>query len=216
MKIIQTFFQCIIILILSVSCANSQDSKLVIPKGNPKVPTKTEAVATFGEGCFWHSEIVFQSILGVRDAVSGYSGGSTKNPTYSDVCTGSTGHAEVVQVYYDPEVVSFRTLVQAFFDSVDPTQLNRQGNDRGTQYRSVIFYRTEEERKIALDEIEKIKALGKYKSPIVTEVKPFTVFYPAEEYHQEYILNHPENPYVEGVSIPDYQEFRKRFHGKLK
>jgi len=173
-------------------------------------------VAYFSEGCFWHAEIVFQSLVGVRDAVSGYAGGTDKHPDYEKVCTGTTGHAETVQVFYDPSKISFAQLVAAFFASMDPTELNRQGNDEGTQYRSIAFYRNDQEKKIIEDEIARLTAAKKYPRKIVTEVKPFSVFYPAEPYHQEYIGNHPDNPYVEHVSIPDWLEFKKTFPGNFK
>src|SRR5580704_2554695 len=143
-------------LIASSSCAQSPQVK--IPLGIKGNPGKNEAVATFAEGCFWHAEIVFQSLVGVRDAVSGYAGGTDKHPDYEKVCTGTTGHAETVQVYYDPAKISFSTLVAAFFASVDPTQLNHQGNDEGTQYRNIIFYRNDQEKKIIDDQIAQLTA----------------------------------------------------------
>lgn len=198
--------------IFLVSCAQTQGSHAMnIPVGSKKKTLNKEAVATFAEGCFWHTEIVFQSLEGVRDAVSGYAGGTDSHPDYEKVGEGNTGHAESVNIYYDPSMVSFRTLVRAFFASHDPTQVNRQGNDVGTQYRSIAFYRTEEEKKIIEEEIKKIVDEKKYRSPVATEVKAFTNFYPAEDYHQEYISVHPDNPYVRNVSIPDYQHFRKEF-----
>ena len=167
-------------------------------------------VATFAEGCFWHTEIVFQSLVGVRDAVSGYAGGTDTNPDYEKVSSGETGHAESVQVFYDPSKISFETLVKAFFASHDPTEVNRQGNDVGTQYRSIAFYRNEKEKQIVEAEIKRITDEKKYSGKIVTEIKPYTKFYPAEDYHQEYILHHPENPYVQNVSIPDFEKFLKQ------
>ncbi|MEJ7770233.1 MAG: peptide-methionine (S)-S-oxide reductase MsrA, partial [Chitinophagaceae bacterium] len=187
-----------------------------IPVGSQKVAKANEAVATFGEGCFWHAEIVFQSLVGVRDAVSGYAGGRSKNPDYESVCSGSTGHAEAVQVYYDPSVVSYETLVKAFFASQDPTQLNRQGNDVGTQYRSIAFYKNDEEKKILEAEIKQLSSSKKFKARIVTEIVPLTKFYSAENYHQEYISIHPENPYVQNVSLPDFVKFRSEFKGNYK
>lgn len=198
-----------------MSCANKQSGGSTIPVGSGK-PVAKESVATFAEGCFWHAEIIFQSLEGVRDAVSGYAGGSDTNPDYEKVSSGETGHAETVQVYYDSTVVSYATLVKALFASMDPTQLNRQGNDAGTEYRSIAFYRNEAEKKIIEDEIRLVNASGKYKSPVVTEVKAFEQFYPAEEYHQEYISRHPDNPYVRSVSIPEYRNFRSSFPGKFK
>ena len=209
------------ILLLSLICvaclgACAQRSSTRIPVTTPGKATANEAVATFAEGCFWHAEIIFQSLVGVRDAVSGYAGGKTSNPSYEQVSTGATGHAETVQVYYDPSKISYETLVKAFFASVDPTTLNRQGNDRGTEYRSMVFYRTAAEKAIIDAEIKRITDSRQYKNPVVTEVVPFTKFYPAEAYHQEYVYNHPENPYVQNVSIPDYLEFKKEFKGNFK
>jgi peptide-methionine (S)-S-oxide reductase len=197
------------------SCVQSQNKNADIKTGS-KTPLPNEAVATFAEGCFWHSEIVFQSLAGVRDAVSGYTGGTDPNPNYEQVCTGSTGHAEAVQVYYDPSKISYRQLVQAFFASQDPTTLNRQGNDEGTQYRSAAFYRNANEKEIIETEIKQINDSKKYSSKIVTEVMPFKKFYPAEDYHQEYVINHPENGYVQNVTIPDFVEFKKEFKGNFK
>jgi peptide-methionine (S)-S-oxide reductase len=206
----------LLISVSAVSCAQKSKNSNSIPIGIHEKTSAHEAVATFAEGCFWHTEIVFQSLQGVRDAVSGYAGGSARNPDYSTVSDGNTGHAESVNVYYDPNVISFETLVKAFFASHDPTQVNRQGPDVGTQYRSIVFYRNEKEKEIIQQELNRIKQSGKYNLPIATEVKQFTGFYPAESYHQEYIYNHPDNPYVQHVSIPDYLRFRKEFKGKFK
>jgi peptide-methionine (S)-S-oxide reductase len=200
---------------LLLACGRPQ-TNMNVPTKDPGPPSANEQVADFSEGCFWHSEIVFKSLVGVRDAVSGYAGGNELHPDYEKVETGTTGHAETVQVYYDPSRISFTTLVEAFFASVDPTQLNRQGNDIGTQYRSIIFYRNAEEKKIIDDEIAKLTAAHKFSGKIVTEVKPFKSFYPAETYHQDYIKNHPDNPYVQNVCIPEYMEFRKTFKGPFK
>lgn len=186
-----------------------------IPVKTSDIPSPNEAVADFAEGCFWHTEIVFQSLVGVRDAVSGYAGGTDTHPDYEKVSTGTTGHAETVQVYYDPSKISYATLVKAFFASMDPTELDRQGPDEGTQYRSIAFYRTEQEKKIIDDEIARLTAEKKYRRKIVTEVVPFKAFYPAEAYHQEYIKNHPDNPYVQHVSIPDWLEFKQANQGQF-
>lgn len=198
------------------ACAQSQGKKFSAPLGSSQKASAHEAVATFAEGCFWHSEIVFQSLAGVRDAVSGYAGGTDKNPDYEKVGSGETGHAEAVQVYYDSSVVSFETLVKAFFASQDPTTLNRQGNDVGTQYRSVAFYRNEKEKGIIDAEIKRLTDQKKYRDKIVTEVKPITKFYPAEDYHQEYIAHNPGNPYVQNVCIPEFMEFKKDFKANYK
>lgn len=191
--------------------ACGQTQPVNIPVKESSKPGPNEQVAYFAEGCFWHAEIVFQSLVGVRDAVSGYAGGTDKHPDYEKVCTGTTGHAETVQVFYDPSKISYATLVAAFFASMDPTELNRQGPDEGTQYRSAVFYRNDEEKKIIDEEVARDQK--KYHSKIVTQVLPFSSFYPAEDYHQEYIKNHPDNPYVRHVSIPDWLEFKKTFKG---
>jgi len=211
----------VIAVFLFSSCAQTQSrsskDEAKIFTGTKQKASANEAVASFAEGCFWHTEIVFQSLEGVRDAVSGYAGGRDTNPDYEKVSTGETGYAETVNVYYDPTKISFQTLVKAFFASHDPTQLNGQGNDEGTQYRSIAFYRNDEEKKTIEAEMKRLADSKKYSSKIVTEVKPFTKFYPAEDYHQEYISNHPDNPYVQNVSIPDYKQFRKEFkEGKFK
>jgi peptide-methionine (S)-S-oxide reductase len=210
--IIATIFS----IIIFTGCAQPQNNEAKIFPGSKEKPSANETVATFAEGCFWHTEIVFQSLAGVRDAVSGYAGGTVANPDYEKVSSGETGHAESVQVYYDPSKISFETLVKAFFASHDPTQVNRQGNDIGTQYRSIAFYRNEKEKQIIEAEIKRLKDEKKYSGKIATEVKQYSKFYPAEDYHQEYILHHPENPYVQNVSIPDFEKFRKEFKGNFK
>ena len=209
----KVFFSIPLFLLLA---ACSQGQPVNIPVKTSDKPAPNEAVADFAEGCFWHAEIVFQSLAGVRDAVSGFAGGKDTHPDYEKVCTGSTGHAETVQVYYDPSKISYATLVAAFFASMDPTELDRQGPDEGTQYRSIAFYRNDQEKKIIEDQIAKLTAQKKYSRKIVTEVEPFKAFYPADDYHQEYIKNHPENPYVQHVSIPDFIEFKKNFPGPYK
>lgn len=206
-----------IILVISLLTAltiNAQQVK--IPLGSTKNPSPNEAVATFGEGCFWHAEIVFQSLVGVRDAVSGYAGGTDNRPTYEKVASGNTGHAEVVQVYYDSSKISYPNLVKAFFASQDPTTLNRQGNDTGTEYRSVAFYRNDTEKQIIEAEIKALTTAKKYRSAIVTQVVPFQKFYAAEKYHQEYIYYNPDNSYVSNVSVPEFLEFKQHFKGSFK
>jgi peptide-methionine (S)-S-oxide reductase len=212
----KTFVATFISVIIFASCAQPQNNQAKIFAASKEKPSANEAVATFAEGCFWHTEIVFQSLVGVRDAVSGYAGGTNTNPDYEKVSTGTTGHAESVQVYYDPSKISFETLVKAFFASHDPTEVNRQGNDVGTQYRSIAFYRNEKEKQIIEAEIKGLTDEKRYPEKIVTEVKPFTKFYRAEDYHQEYILHHPDNPYVQNVSIPDFERFRSGFKGNFK
>lgn len=210
--VLSTFFT----LLLFTSCVQSQNKKLDVPRATSNIPLKNEAVATFGEGCFWHAEIIFQSLDGVRDAVSGYAGGFSINPTYEQVAGQKTGHAEVVNVYYDPTKISYSTLVAAFFASMNPTTLNRQGNDMGPEYRSIAFYRSENERAILQAEIKKITDAKTYKNKIVTEIVPFKIFYAAESYHQEFVANNPTQGYVQAVSIPEYMNFRKHFKGNFK
>ena len=172
--------------------------------------------AYFASGCFWCVEAVFESVKGVQEVISGYAGGTELNPTYEQVAMGKTSHAEAVEVYYDPKVVSYETLVKVFFGSQDPTTLNRQGPDRGAQYRSVAFYKNEGEKKIIVDYIAKLTKDKVYNNPIVTEVTPFTKFYDAEDYHQDYERKHPNNPYIQGVSIPRLKRFQKKFPELLK
>lgn len=172
--------------------------------------------AYFASGCFWCVEEVFESVSGVEEAISGYAGGAEPDPTYAQVSNGSTGHAETVEVFYDPEVVSFETLVNVFFASQDPTTKNRQGPDAGTQYRSIAFYQTAEEKAIIEKEIAALNASGKYASPIVAEVMAFERFWPAEDYHQDYVRHHPDESYVRGVSIPRFERFKKAMPEVLK
>ncbi|MEZ4739898.1 MAG: peptide-methionine (S)-S-oxide reductase MsrA [Flavobacteriales bacterium] len=172
--------------------------------------------AYFASGCFWCVEEVFESVKGVAEAVSGYAGGTEKDPTYQQVGSGATGHAEAVLVYYDPEVVSYATLVKVFFASQDPTTKNRQGPDRGAQYRSIAFYRNAEEKATIEAEIKALNASGKYNAPIVTEVTAFEQFWPAEDYHQNYVRLHPNESYVRSVSIPRFERFKQVMPEVLK
>lgn len=172
--------------------------------------------ATLGGGCFWCLEAVFDEVLGVGDVVSGYTAGSNANPTYEQVCGGRTGHAEVVRVEFDPEVISFAEILEIFFAIHDPTTLNRQGNDVGTQYRSAIFYHSPEQKKTAEEMIARLNAEGVWLSRIVTEVTPAPEFFAAEEYHQNYFVNHPEQGYCSFVVSPKVSKFRKYFSTKRK
>jgi methionine-S-sulfoxide reductase len=167
-----------------------------------------------GGGCFWCTEAVYKEIEGVKKIVSGYSGGHTKNPSYRDVCSGTTGHAEAVEISYDPAILSLQTIIRIHLYTHDPTTLNRQGADEGTQYRSVIFYRNEEEKSIILTEMK--KASVDYKQPLVTEVKPLEVFYPAESYHQSYYELNPGQNYCRFVIEPKIMKTRKLFKELLK
>lgn len=171
--------------------------------------------ATFGAGCFWCVEAMFQDINGVSKVVSGYSGGHVKNPSYKEVCTGRTGHAEVIQVTYDPDVVSYETLLEAFFLSHDPTQLNRQGADVGTQYRSVIYYHNATQEMLAKEAKKKLNNEKAFENPVVTEISAFETFYEAEDYHQDYYAANPNQPYCSRVVGPKLEKFRKVFKDKL-
>lgn len=170
---------------------------------------------TLGSGCFWCTEAVFQQLKGVETVVSGYSGGHVENPSYELVTTGRTGHAEVCQIQFDPEQISFEELLEVFFNTHDPTTLNRQGNDVGTQYRSVIFYHNEEQRKIAERVKKEMNDNGTWKNPIVTEIVPFEKFYRAEDYHQNYYRNNPNQGYCRVVIAPKLKKFEKVFKLKL-
>lgn len=167
--------------------------------------------ATLAGGCFWCLEAVYDDLKGVRRVVSGYAGGGTPNPTYQQVCSGATGHAEVVQIEYDPDVVSYRDLLEIFFTIHDPTTLNRQGADIGTQYRSAIFYHDGAQRRMAEEIISELEHDGVFANPIVTEVQPLDDFYPAEDYHQDYFANNPSQPYCQVVVAPKLAKFRKKF-----
>jgi peptide-methionine (S)-S-oxide reductase len=172
--------------------------------------------ATLGGGCFWCVEAVYREASGVSSVVSGYMGGRNANPTYEQVCSGTTGHVEVVQVEYDPSVISYRDVLEIFFATHDPTTLNRQGNDAGTQYRSVIFYHSPEQRAVAEVLIGELTTDKAFADPIVTAVEPATQFYPAEDYHQKYFENHPWQPYCAFVVAPKVEKFRKKFGGRVK
>jgi peptide-methionine (S)-S-oxide reductase len=201
-------------ILLFAGCVNGQ------PGGNdfaalPK-PKAGEEIAVFGGGCFWSMSEAMSELRGVNKVVSGYAGGTTKNPTYEDVSSRTTGHAECVQVYYDPKVISFATLANAFFFAHDPTELNYQGPDEGTDYRSIAFFRTPEEKTVLLDVIKKINESKHYPNAIVTQVAPFKVFYPAEKYHQGYYRLNGDNPYIASVSVPKVMKFRKAERAELK
>lgn len=171
---------------------------------------------TFGAGCFWCVEAIFSDLNGVDKVVSGYAGGTIKNPSYKEVCTGNTGHAEVCQITYNPNVISYEELLEVFWQVHDPTTLNRQGGDVGTQYRSAIFYHTELQKNIAEDYKKELNAKNVYTNPIVTEITAFSNFYPAEDYHQDYFELNGEQPYCSAVIRPKVEKFRKVFKDKLK
>ncbi|HEX8464886.1 MAG TPA: peptide-methionine (S)-S-oxide reductase MsrA [Abditibacterium sp.] len=178
--------------------------------------TKQLETATLAAGCFWCVEAVFDELQGVEDVVSGYSGGHKPNPTYEQVCSETTGHAEVVQLKFDSEIISFADILRVYFTIHDPTQLNRQGNDVGESYRSAIFTHSDEQTHTAQEIIEEIEGAGLYRGEIVTEVTPFSAFYPAENYHQEYFARNPRQGYCAAIVAPKVSKFRKTFVDRLK
>ena len=173
-------------------------------------------LATLGSGCFWCTEAFFLKLNGVESVVSGYSGGKVKNPTYREVCTGLTGHAEVIQVKFNPKQISYEEILEVFWNTHDPTTLNKQGADEGTQYRSAVFYHTEDQKKIAEQYKSQLDKSGTYKNRIVTEITPFTIFYPAEDYHQNYYALNPNQGYCQYVIRPKVEKFNKQYASKLK
>ena len=179
-------------------------------------PGSVLALATFGNGCFWCTEAVFQQLKGVKSVTSGYSGGTVKNPTYEQVSSKKTGHAEVIQIAYDPAVVSFQVLLEAFWKTHDPTTLNRQGHDVGPQYRSAIFFHTEEQRKLAEEYKRKLDDAKVFPRPIVTEITPFSEFYKAEREHQNFFVDNPNHPYSHAVIRPKLEKYREVFKDNLK
>ncbi|MCU4175371.1 peptide-methionine (S)-S-oxide reductase MsrA [Carboxylicivirga sp. N1Y90] len=174
------------------------------------------AVATFGGGCFWCTEAIFLKLKGVDKVESGYSGGESKNPTYKEICTGLTGHAEVIHITYQPALIEFEDLLEVFFATHDPTTLNRQGADVGTQYRSVVFYHNEQQKSKSEFIIQELNRQSAFDDPIVTEVSAFDVFYPAEGYHQDYYSNNKNQPYCRAVVGPKVEKFKKAFSDILK
>jgi peptide-methionine (S)-S-oxide reductase len=214
-------------LLLGLLVARPDSGEFTVPENfpvltpdetGPSAPPTAGAteLATFGSGCFWCTEAVFQQMKGVKKVVSGYSGGSVPNPTYEQVCDGNTGHAEVVQVTYDPAVVSYPQLLEVFWRSHDPTTPNRQGNDVGTQYRSVVFAHSERQKELAERYKRKIDEAGVYPRPVVTEVVPLTQFYPAEGYHQNYYAENSGQPYCSAVIGPKLDKLKKVFAEKVK
>lgn len=199
---------------LIISCVDYQaETKEVISQdlNNSKMDT-----ITFGAGCFWCVEAIFSDLKGVEKVVSGYSGGTVKNPSYKEVCAGTTGHAEVCQITYNPSEISFKELLEVFWQTHDPTTLNRQGGDVGTQYRSAIFYHNEEQKKIAEEFKAVLNQEKVFENPIVTEITAYSNFYPAEDYHQDYFELNGEQPYCSAVIRPKVEKFRKVFKDKLK
>lgn len=209
----------IVIILLTISgfitCAQKTDKSRVDPYQIPDVLMRENlSVATFAGGCFWCTETIFENILGVREVVSGYSGGQEPNPTYETVSAGLTGHAEAFQVYYDPLLISFTELVDVFFASIDPTIVNGQGPDRGKQYRTITFYASDEEKVIIENKIKDLSE--EYNAPIATQVVAFEKFYPAEEYHQDFVKRNPQHRYVKYESIPRRERTFNKIPGRLK
>ncbi len=210
----------LLLCMVSLGACNSLENHADERQTATQKPTQAELAklskAYFASGCFWCVEAVFESVKGVKEAVSGYAGGTEKNPTYRQVSAGSTGHTETVEVYYDPEVVSYETLVKVYYGSHDPTTVNGQHPDYGSQYRSVIFYTNEAEKEIAEAFKAKLDASGEYSAPIATEIVPYVKFWPAEDYHQDYEKNNPNQGYVRSVSIPRLKRFQAKFPELLK
>jgi peptide-methionine (S)-S-oxide reductase len=215
---IRTNFSAIVLVILSInlSACNNNSNNKNISENEMNVDEKNLTTATFGSGCFWCTEAIFENVKGVSKVVSGYAGGKVFNPTYEEVCSGSTGHAEVVQITFDSSIVSFEELLEIFWQTHDPTTLNRQGADVGTQYRSVIFYHDENQKEKAKYFKDKLNSEGIWKNPIVTEISPLTEFFIAEKYHQDYYTNNPNQGYCSFVITPKLEKFKKIFKDKLK
>tara|TARA_B110000003_G_C16654048_1_gene535593 strand:- start:427 stop:1080 length:654 start_codon:yes stop_codon:yes gene_type:complete len=186
------------------------------PVWEPETLNNNYNKAYFASGCFWCVEAIYESLRGVKEVYSGYAGGKTKYPTYRQIGTGLTNHSEAVEIIYDSGIINFKTLVEVFFGSHDPTTLNRQGPDYGSQYRSIAFYSSEKEKNIIKNYIVKLNKKNTYKNKIVTELKPLKVFYYAEKYHQDYERKNPNNPYVKAVSIPRLKRFKKKYPHLLK
>jgi peptide-methionine (S)-S-oxide reductase len=216
MKLVTRLFIIIIISAGMISCGQSKSKKIALVPAMSKEELSKYSQATFAGGCFWCEETVFESVKGVKEAISGYAGGTEQNPTYEEVGRGGTGHAETVNIYYDSTEVSYATLLKVYFASEDPTQVNGQGPDHGEQYRSIVFYRNDEEKSEAENYIKELNASKKYDGPIAAQVMPFVKFWDAEDYHQNYIVNNPDVPYVRMESIPRIKRFQKQFPELLK
>ena len=208
----KTIYTITLLLFLTIAC-NSQDKKEYDIM--PDTTVQLDSV-TFGAGCFWCVEAVFTELKGVYKVESGYSGGEIENPSYKAVCTGTTGHAEVCRITFDPKEISFKDLLEVFFQTHDPTTLNRQGNDVGTQYRSVVFYHNDEQKRISEEIKSKLNESGAFENPIVTEISPLENYFVAEDYHQNYYAENGNQPYCSFVISPKMEKFRKVFKDKLK
>lgn len=222
LKIAVTFVPAIFFINACGQLKTSEKQITMESTGKTDLPAQTHSsettidTATFGAGCFWCVEAVFQRLEGVLSVKSGYSGGGVKNPSYKEVCNGTTGHAEVAQIVYDKSKISFDELLEVFWKTHDPTTLNRQGNDYGTQYRSAIFYHNEEQKKLAEKYKKALNDEKAYPNPIVTEITPFTNYYPAEDYHQNYFNSNGNEPYCRYVIQPKVEKLEKIFKNKLK
>ncbi|HMO61718.1 MAG TPA: peptide-methionine (S)-S-oxide reductase MsrA [Ferruginibacter sp.] len=202
--------------ILMLTAAGCNNHKEINESTMDNIATNPADTATFGTGCFWCTEAIFQQLEGVIKVTSGYSGGQTQNPTYKEICTGLTGHAECLNIVYDPSKITYDELLEIFWQTHDPTTLNRQGNDVGTQYRSVIFYHNELQKEKATHYKSALDKSGAWSKPIVTTLEPFVKFYPAEDYHQNYFINNPDQAYCQFVVRPKVEKFEKVFKAKLK
>lgn len=191
-------------------------TSILAQNSTQKTMSTSLETATLGSGCFWCTEAFFLEVKGIESVVSGYSGGKVKNPTYREVCTGLTGHAEVIQVKFDPTVISYADVLEIFWNTHDPTTLNKQGADEGPQYRSVVFYHNDAQKKTAEEYKNQLDKSGVFKNPIVTEISPFSVFYPAEDYHQNYYALNPNQGYCQYVIRPKVEKFRKQYGARLK
>ena len=213
MKIIFAFLiTCLIVFASSSSAQKNKKQKAV----SVKQDLSKYSVATFAAGCFWHEESMFESIKGVDEVISGYAGGTIKNPTYENHGEGATSHAETVQVYYDSSIITYPTLLKIYFSGQDPTATNGQAPDFGPQYRSILFYRNSTEKMLAENYIKQLNASGKFKKPIAVQVVPFVKFWQAEDYHQNYIMHNPNQGYVQSVSIPEIIKVQKQYPQLVK
>jgi peptide-methionine (S)-S-oxide reductase len=210
----KSFYSLILLSILFVSCGKAQNSQTTSKLTSESFSNDTYERAYFASGCFWCVETIYESVSGVEEVFSGYSGGHTKNPTYESSNTGRTGHAEAVEVIYDPKVVSFKTLIDVYFGSQNVTQQNGQGPDIGSQYRSIIFYQNEDQKAIIDTKMESLSK--EYNKPLAADVMAFDKFWMGEEYHQDYKVKNPNNPYIRNVSVPRYTKFKVRFPELLK
>ncbi len=213
MRFFQTLVFATAMFITLSSCAQKTKNQ---QSSSSKKDLSKYSVATFAAGCFWHEEALFESVKGVQEAISGYAGGNTKNPSYEELETGNTGHAETVNVYYDSSLISYPTLLKIYFAAQDPTSVNGQAPDFGTQYRSILFYRNGNEKQLAENYIKQLNASRKYKKPIAVQVVPFVKFWEAESYHQDFIQHNPGQGYVNAVSIPEIKKFQKEYPQLIK